>query len=101
MMMFFRSLVKDFELILLNFTIDEIRRENYVEKTCYYYEHTVGKLVDELKSCTLFFKLNISLHNQRFWSETYREVPYLDLFEEWIAIDTENRQVYMIHILQD
>ncbi len=97
----FENLTKEFEWTLLSFTIDEIKKENYVEKTCYYYERTVGKLIAELKSCTLFFELKIPLHSERYWSETYREVPYLDLFKEWIAIDTENRQVYMIHILQD
>ena len=60
------------------------------------------KIMDELRpKADLCFHLTISLHDAQHWSETYRALPLVDFFEEWIVIDTENRQVHMIHLLKD
>ncbi|WP_178139427.1 hypothetical protein [Rhodothermus profundi] len=58
--------------------------------------------MDELRpGAGLCFQLAISLDEERYWSEAYRDLPVLDFFEEWIVIDRKHQQVHMIHLLRD
>jgi len=48
-----------------------------------------------------WYRLAIGLEDEQYWSEGHREVPILDHFEEWVAVDPEGAMIYMLQLIRD
>jgi hypothetical protein len=48
-----------------------------------------------------WYRLAIDLDDEQYWSDGYREVPILDHFEEWVAVNPRGATIYMLQVIQD
>lgn len=59
-------------------------------------------LLSRIESRNLrWYRLAISLDEEQYWSDRYEEVPILDHFEEWVAVDSEAAMICMLQLIRD
>jgi len=47
------------------------------------------------------YQLAIHLEEKSYWSDRYREIPILEHFEEWVAVDTDAGMIHMLQLIRD
>lgn len=48
-----------------------------------------------------WYYLAVSLEEEQYWSDRYREVPILDHFEEWVGVNPTMSMIYMLQVIRD